>query len=450
MTLARSARKPRFWMALLAAPLALGLWTLPTPHAWADAESSKEYYQDALDWLNKGDFRAAVIQLRNALQEDPENHSARQLLGRLYLEAGNLNAALKELEYVHNAQPTDETEVFVGRALLGLRQYQDVLDTVRAQADDPKFSDAKNLIRAEALFALNRLDAAAKLVQPFLSREQTSVPASLLMARIEARRGNSEQADDYIDATLVAQPDLIDAHILRAQIALQARDLDRVLQMADKIEEIAPDDPRAKLMRAEALVRKNELEEAEAVLAAFVKDYPEATSAIYLHARVLMLLSRYQEADAELLKLPAEVRTQPAASLVIGLVKYQLEQFAQAEEALQRFVAAAGERGRQARRLLASIQLQTARPAAALETLEPLTGSGSGDVAALQLAASAAVRVGDLDTAQRHLQRVTQVGAPDDRRQAVTFLRVLANGQRDENGKLMLDPIALGVLRALD
>src|SRR6056297_880462 len=166
MTLARSARKPRFWMALLAAPLALGLWTLPTPHAWADAESSKEYYQDALDWLNKGDFRAAVIQLRNALQEDPENHSARQLLGRLYLEAGNLNAALKELEYVHNAQPTDETEVFVGRALLGLRQYQDVLDTVRAQADDPKFSDAKSLIRAEALFALNRLDAAAKLVQP--------------------------------------------------------------------------------------------------------------------------------------------------------------------------------------------------------------------------------------------------------------------------------------------
>jgi putative PEP-CTERM system TPR-repeat lipoprotein len=434
----------RFAVAAVAAFLALA----PVP-GFADADSSRQYYEDALEWLKKGDFRAAVIQLRNALQQDADNYPARLLLGRLYLQSGNLAAAEKELDYVHRGQPTDETEVFLGRTQLGLRQYDKVLVTVRETADDPNFAAAKTILRAEALFALNVLDEAEQKIAEVLKADPASIPANLLMARIKAQQGNREASDKFIDAALLAKPDLVEAYILRAQLALQARELDRVLEIADKVIAVAPTDPRGKLMKAEALVRKNQLAEARDLLSAFLVESPNVTSAIYLQARILMLMNDYAGADAELTKLPDNVRRQPAASLIVGLVKYQLGQYAQAEEALDRFLAVS-DGNRQARRLLANIQLRSNRPLAALRTLEPLTTENSSDIAAFQLSASAALRAGDLDMARLHLQRVAQIGTQTDQRQAATFLQVLGAGTKNAAGKLELDGVARGLLEALD
>ena len=450
MSLANPVFKMGNLMPKMAAAVTAGFLLLSSVQSWACNDDSNRFYEDALDWLKKGNSRAAIIQLRNALQQCEDNFGARLLLGRLYLQSGNLPAAEKELDYVHRGQPTDETEVYLGQTQLGMRKYQQALTTVRETADDAKFAGAKTLIRAEALFALNVLDEAEAKTADLLKSDSASIPANLLMAKIKARRGDREAADRYIDTVLLTSPNLVEAYILRAQLALQAREFDKVLAVADKVVEVAPTDPRGKLIKAEALVRMNSLEEARDVLSAFLTETPDFTSAIYLQARVLMLLNEFEAADAELAKLPDAVRRQPAASLILGLVKYQLGQYAQAEEALERFVAVAGDSGRQARRLLANIQLRSDRPLAALQTLESLIGATSSDVASFQLAASAALRTGDLNMVQSALQRVAQVGSPGDRQQASSFLQVLQGAKTDEAGKLTLDPVALGVLQALD
>ena len=114
LTLAR--RIAHFRKILLTVIPMLAL-SLASP-AFADKERSKEYLEDALEWLQKGDGQAALIQLRNAIKEDPENYQARLLLGRLYLEIGNVPAGRKELELAHAASPSDESEMFLGRAQL--------------------------------------------------------------------------------------------------------------------------------------------------------------------------------------------------------------------------------------------------------------------------------------------------------------------------------------------
>ena len=450
MSVAKSVFRMGNVLPKLAVSVTAGILLLSPVQSWACTDDSNQYYEDALAWLKKNDIRAAIIQLRNSLQQCADNHSARLMLGRLYLQNGNLQGAAKELDYVHRRAPSDETEVTLGQAQIGLRQYRQALTTVREVADDPKFGGAKTLIRAEALFALNVLDEAETKAADLLKADATSTPANLLMAKIKARQGNRQASERHIDTVLLANPNLVEAYILRAQLALHARDFDQVLAVADKVIEVAPTDPRGKLMKAEALVRKNALEEARQVLAAFLEESPGVISAIYLQSRVLMLLNGYEAADAELAKLPDAVRRQPAASLIVGLVKYQLEQFAQAEEALDRFVSVAGDAGRQARRLLANIQLRSDRPLAALQTLEPLIGGTSSDVASFQLAASAALRTGDLTMVRTSLQRVAQVGSAGDRQQAMTFLQVLRGAKKNEAAKLTLDPVALGVLQALD
>lgn len=435
---------------LFCALAAAGLIAAAAPAAFAVSEESREYYEDALEWMQKGDFRAAVIQLRNALQKDETNHSARLLLGRLYLQSGNIPSAQKELEFVHRHQPSDEVEVYLGRTLLMTRLFEDALSVVQPTSDDPSFAAAKTTIRAEALLSLRRIDEAEAAVEQLLAEDSGSVPANLLMARIKASKGLGSEADQHIDAALVSDPKQVNAYMLRAQLALQAGKIDRVFDAIAKIEEIAPEDARAQLIKAEALVRANELAQAESILTEFLVKHPTAASAMYSLARVKMLQGKYEDADVEISKLPESVRRQPATSLVTGLVKFQLKQYPQAEEALQRFVSVAGDRGRQARRMLATIQIRTDRPNAAIETLESLTAGSSGDVAAHQLRASAALRAGNFDTAIASWQRLAQIGSPGDRRQAQTFLRIVQAGKRNEAGQLQLEDVVFEVLKALD
>ena len=68
--------------------------------ATKEETESLSYYQDAVKRLQEGNAGAAVIQLRNAIQRDPNNLDARLLLGRLYLQAGDGPSAEKELRHV--------------------------------------------------------------------------------------------------------------------------------------------------------------------------------------------------------------------------------------------------------------------------------------------------------------------------------------------------------------
>ena len=85
---------------LLACVLSLGL-------AACGGESSESLVNQAKASIAKGDAKAAVIQLKNAVAVDEKNAEARFQLGQLYLEAGDLAAAEKELRRAREAGYAD-------------------------------------------------------------------------------------------------------------------------------------------------------------------------------------------------------------------------------------------------------------------------------------------------------------------------------------------------------
>jgi len=418
--------------------------------ALADSARSQDYFKDALEWLQKGDGRAALIQLRNAIKEDPDNFAARLLLGRLYLEARNLPAARKELEIAHAGAPSDESEVYLGQALLAGREFETVLRTVREQASDAAFQPVKRMLRAEALLGMQRLEEAAQEIQAILSSDPGHIQGNLIAARIKAQQSDYREAHQHIDKALATDPSNVDAQLMRARLYYAERDMDRAIEVLDKAIRLAPDDPRPNLLRAETLIRIGRLDDAVAAVDAFLKLVPNDARGTFLLARIYATQGKYEEADRELRKVAEVMRQVPAASLLAGTVKFQLGQYAQAEDLLQRYIRQVGAEARQARRLLATIQLRTLRPRAALETLAPLVAGESQDVASLQLAASASLRVRDLDQAKALFERIVQRGAPADVRQAQSFYRTLQSASSDVTGKLTLEPIVIETLIVLD
>ena len=60
--------------------------------------SPRQYLQEAKAFQARHDHKAAIIQLKNALAQDPENGEARFLLGSSYVETGQY--AFAEIESV--------------------------------------------------------------------------------------------------------------------------------------------------------------------------------------------------------------------------------------------------------------------------------------------------------------------------------------------------------------
>ena len=78
------------YIRFIAASLVLVVITTGSNHGIAKTGGTKsfEFYEDALRLFASKDYRGAIIQLKNALQQDHRNLSARVLLGKSYLRFG--------------------------------------------------------------------------------------------------------------------------------------------------------------------------------------------------------------------------------------------------------------------------------------------------------------------------------------------------------------------------
>src|SRR5258708_5567519 len=93
------------------------------------SERPESMVASAKEFLAKNDRPAAVIQLRNALQKNPDLAEARFLLGKSLLENSEFLAAEKELRKASElGYSFDEVTPFLARVLVARGEYKKALD----------------------------------------------------------------------------------------------------------------------------------------------------------------------------------------------------------------------------------------------------------------------------------------------------------------------------------
>ena len=100
------------------------------------ADQADDFLKNAEKSFGEADYAAALIDLRNALQIDPENAEARRLFGQTLLLVGQVDAAEKELSRAWSlGLQSPEVELLRARARVLNRDFAAVAEEVDPQLD---------------------------------------------------------------------------------------------------------------------------------------------------------------------------------------------------------------------------------------------------------------------------------------------------------------------------
>ena len=385
----------------------------------------------AKTYLAKNDNKAAVIQIKNALQADPQLPEARYLLGKALLAEDNPGAAELELRKAQALKFSPDLVVpKLAAAMLAQGQYRKLTDELSASKLGVQASTADLQTSIAIAYAVQGKaepsDAALKVA---LAADPGFVPALLVRARQKASRSDFEGALAVVEDAVKRAPGSADAWQLKGDILMLSNGKPE-LAMADyrKAIEIKRDFLPAHLSIVKVLAQQGKLDEAQKQLDQVEKFAANNPQTKYFEARIAYLRKNFQRAR-ELSQQLLEVAPDSAEVLFLaGSVEFQSNHLAQAEAYLTRAVQLAPQ-AMAARQFLVMTYLRSNQPDKALAALH--SGKTADEVSPelYSVAAEAYLQKGDFKAAEKLYSKASRLDPTDARKRTAVALMHLLDGK---------------------
>jgi Tfp pilus assembly protein PilF len=358
MRRAAEHRLRRVGRAALPALAALMLMAAATPAPHSGNAESQHYYADAREQLDRGDARAALIQLKNALRADSANIEARYVLGTLYLSAGQADLAEHELKQARqDGMPADQIMIPLAQSYLDQAKYDALLKEFPAGGHQGAFEAEILNLRGAAFGAMQRYDDAEKSFRAALQANPKGPKPFLGLARIALARKDFGAAQGFAEQAIGIEANYADAHAVRAEAARLGGNMSLATEEYDKALSINGFNRVALLGRAAMRIDAGALDTGESDIKAVLGQSPHNVMATYLKA---LLAAKRQDAKTALAVLQGEPNTIlmiPAALFLQSALLIEQNQTAQGEQGLERYLQQAPADDR-ARKLLAQSYLK--------------------------------------------------------------------------------------------
>lgn len=380
--------------------------------AWPVAARA-DYLSSAMQALKTGDVRAAQIDLRNAVRNDPQDAGAHYWLARVDLELGDPVAAERETVAArergydrHKAVP------LLAQAMLAQDRFQDLLDRLRPDGKDPALDADILVARGYAQIALKRPEEAGQSFAQAQREAPDAVQPLLADARLAIARADLANAQAKIDRALAAQPKSAEALLAKAQVLRLRNDAPGAMAVLDELIAGQPGVMQARLDRASLELATGKTAAAHADIGAVLNSTPGNVQAIYLTAVMDAAQRDYRAADLSLERISGFLGRIPRAYYLLAVVKEQLGQYAQAEDAARRYLGRSPD-DLAAYKVLARIEFTRRRPDQVIAVLAKVAQSGKADAEAYDLLGRAYAATGQNQEAVDAFQKAETM-APDD------------------------------------
>lgn len=343
------------------------------------AMASADYLSDGRQSLLKGDMRTAVIQLRNAVKTDPQSAEAHFLLARVQLELGDVAAAQKQAQNAL-ARGYDKQQVLplMISTYLVQGKFAEALQDFQVENKDAATDSVILIARGYAYSGLQRLDEAEKAFNDAETLAPNSLQPAIASARLALTRGDLENAQTKLARASRIAPDAIDVQLIKTQVLRLQNDAAGALALLDQIIAKQPSSLKARMDRASLYLALGRDKEAKADNDAVLVLKPNDVQGIFMRALLAARARDFKTADVQLDQLSRVLGRLPRAYFLQAVVKQNLGQLEQAEDAALRYAAREPE-DMDGIKLLARIQLMKRKPVPVINALTRVAAAGRAD-----------------------------------------------------------------------
>ncbi|WP_046022436.1 XrtA/PEP-CTERM system TPR-repeat protein PrsT [Magnetospira sp. QH-2] len=284
----------------------------------------------------KGELSAAIINLRNAIRDNPGDPSLRLALGRILLTQGNIPHA--ETAFLQAREKGARKEdVLVWQAKIRILKGDFLWVASELDIDDALPDELKarmHVVRGQALYARKKTDEAAIEIEAAKQLVPGHPWVVLLDARRDLAEGKLEQGEQKLDQLIAQGPHGVEALMLKVALHKQRRETDQVMALLDRIVALRPYDANVQLDRAATLMALGQVDEADEIIDKVLKGVPNHPLAILLRAQRLTQTKKFKEAWERLQPAMQNLKGNKAAVLLASVLAMEAGQVEQAHSFL--------------------------------------------------------------------------------------------------------------------
>jgi putative PEP-CTERM system TPR-repeat lipoprotein len=397
--------------------------------ACSRTETSASLLADAKQYQQKGDTKAALIQLKNAVAKAPEDGEARLLLATLYSDVGDAVSAEKETRKAMSLGIAPErTMPLLAKSLVATAQFQKVLDEIPAAAASK--SAPLSTMRGNAYLALKDPVQARAAYEQALALQGDAGGALIGLAMLSLAKDDTAAAERYSADSLVKDPKNPEVWMVNAMLLRRAGKPHEALAAYEQATRLKPSHRSAYIEKAYIEITEDKFDAAAADLKTARKITPSNMMITYVQALLDFRQGKDQVALDAITKLLGQAPDHLPSVLLAGQLEMKTGATQQAAQHLKKYVEAFPQ-DVAARKLLAQAMLKGAQPADAVALLAPLMKESTLDPQLLALAGQSYMQTREFGKASEYFEKASAL-APKSAELA-TSLALSKLGQGNES-----------------
>ncbi|MDH5325877.1 MAG: PEP-CTERM system TPR-repeat protein PrsT [Gammaproteobacteria bacterium] len=365
-------------------------------------KSPEVLLNEASEQIRQGNYRIAIINLKNVLKQKPDSREGRFLLGKVYLEIMDGVAAEKELLRSGKLGIAQEKIISpLANAYLLQDKYAKVIELIRS--GQAKTLDAElSTYMAQAYLGLGDLSNCEEQLNYAMSINPDFVPALLTKSKLLYRNNKYDDSKKFLNQITALDAGFVPAWLMLGEVAASSSDYNTATQMYQKALDIETSKSTPvqtgyiKIRMANVLMDSGEIGKGTAILDELLAENRENPIANYLYA-----VHKYKSGDRKAaydhlqLVLKAVPDHKPSL-LLLGAVNFGEGKLEQTDVQISKLLQS-DPTNPTAIKLLGATHLRQSQPEQAQELVQSVLDQNPNDSELLDLMGSALLAQGETE-----------------------------------------------------
>ena len=368
-----------------------------------------EYLERGKNHFNSQDYRASIINLKNALQQNGGNVEARWLLGKAYLITGNGSAAEKELKRARElGVPATEIDYEIAKSLFIAREFHRVIDEFSSPSEA---LSAKNQSAILAIVALahvetRQFEKAEAALEQARSVDENNPQVLTVASRLAVIANKTDEGRELMEQAINLAPKNSETWLAKGYLLADIKDFKQAEEAFQQAQQLEGNNnftyifSRATMGLLRTNIALNQTDAAKKHLGTLESANNKHFFVKYFKGVISFREGKLPEALALFQQLDKSNPNFLPNTLMLGSTHFAMGEYEQARVSITKFLSSVPQH-RQSRKLLATIELKLENPE---EALKILGDEDSGDVEILAMMADASVQLGDIDKSLKLIQ----------------------------------------------